>query len=311
MSAPSLVSVVIPTRDGAATLGEVLDALFAQRLPFAFEVVLVDSGSRDATLDVARRHPVRVHRIRPEEFDHGETRNLGVRLAKGDPVALLTQDATPATPDFLAQLVRPFEDPRVAGVYGRQIPRADCDVVTRRQLEGWLTGRSEPALAALDADSLEQLPPLARLELCTFDNVCSALRRPVWEKIPFPRASFGEDVAWGRAVISEGFALAYEPRAAVHHSHRRSVAYEWSRTRICHRRLFELFELETVPGLRDALRASLANLRRDLPYVMRHAPAGGERVRQLARIAALSVASPLAQHLGARDARRAREPGRA
>jgi rhamnosyltransferase len=287
----------------------VLDALFAQRAAFAFEVVLVDSGSRDATLEIARRHPARVHRIRPDEFDHGETRNLGVRLAKGDPVALLTQDATPATSDFLEQLVRPFEDPRVAGVYGRQLPRPGCDVVTRRQLEGWLTGRSEPALAALDADSLEQLPPFARLELCTFDNVCSALRRTVWEKVPFPRASFGEDIAWGRAVITEGFALAYEPRAAVHHSHRRSVAYEWSRTRICHRRLFELFELETVPGLRDALRAGLANLRRDLPYVMRHAPAGAERVRQLARVAALSVASPLAQHLGARDARRARERG--
>jgi rhamnosyltransferase len=302
---------VIPARDGAATLGEVLDALFAQRPPFAFEVVLVDSGSRDATLAIARRHPVRVHRIRPEEFDHGETRNLGVRLAKGDPVALLTQDATPAVPDFLEQLVRPFEDPRVAGVYGRQLPRPDCDVVTRRQLEGWLTGRSEPALAALDADSLEQLPPFARLELCTFDNVCSALRRSVWEKIPFPRASFGEDVAWGRAVILEGFALAYEPRAAVHHSHRRSVGYEWSRTRICHRRLFELFELETVPTLRAALRAGVANLRRDLPYVLRHAPAGGERARQLARIAALSVLSPLAQHLGARDARRARDRERA
>jgi rhamnosyltransferase len=179
--------------------------------------------------------------------------------------------------------------------------------VTRRQLEGWLTGRSEPALACLDADSLSQLAPAARLELCTFDNVCSAVRRGVWEKIPFPRASFGEDIGWGKAVISEGFAIAYEPRAAVHHSHRRSVAYEWSRTRTCHRRLFELFELATVPGPRDVVRASLANLRRDLPYVMRFAPAGIERLRQLARVMALSVASPLAQHLGARDARRARE----
>jgi rhamnosyltransferase len=303
--------VVIPTRDGAGTLGELLDALFAQRAGFAFEVVIVDSGSRDRTLEIAQRHPVRLHRIRPEEFDHGETRNLGVRLAKGDPVALLTQDATPAASDFLEQLVRPFEDPRVAGVYGRQLPRADADVVTRRQLEGWLTGRSEPALACLDADSLSQLPPAARLELCTFDNVCSALRRGVWEKIPFPRASFGEDIGWGKAVIAEGWAIAYEPRAAVHHSHRRSLAYEWSRTRICHRRLSELFELETVPRARDALRAGLANLRQDLPYVMRHAPGGVERLRQLARIAGLSVASPLAQYLGARDARRARDRERA
>jgi rhamnosyltransferase len=306
---PSLVSVVIPTRDGEATLGEVLGALFAQRPPFPFEVVIVDSGSRDSTLEIARRHPVHLHRIPAEEFDHGETRNLGIRLAGGDPVALLTQDATPASTDFLEHLVRPFEDRRVAGVYGRQIPRIDCDVVTRRQLERWLTGRREPALALLEADSLEHLSPLARLELCTFDNVCSALRRTTWEKTPFPGASFGEDIAWGKAVITDGWAIAYEPRAAVLHSHRRSVAYEWSRTRLCHRRLFELFELATVPRARDVARASLANLRHDLPIVLRDAPPGVERLRQLARVAALSIASPLAQHLGARDSRRLRRAG--
>jgi len=298
---------VIPTRDGAETLGPLLESLFAQQAPFEIEVVAVDSGSVDATLDQLSSHPLRLHRIPPEEFDHGETRNLGIRLSRGDPVALLTQDALPATPDWLQQLVHPFEDPRVAGVYGRQLPRPDCDVVTRRRLEGWLTGRSEPALAALEGRRFEDLSPVDRFQLCTFDNVCSAVRRSVWEKTPFPRADFGEDIAWGRAVVQEGLALAYQPKAAVYHSHRRSVAYEYARTRVCHRTLFELFGLATVPRLQDVARSARANLREDLPHVWRCGLPGSERWRQIARVAALSFLSPLAQHLGARDARRRAE----
>jgi rhamnosyltransferase len=297
---------VIPTRDGAETLGAVLEGLSRQRVSFELEVVVVDSGSRDETLEILAARSLRPHRIPPADFDHGETRNLGIQLAQGDPVVLLTQDAVPADPDLVEQLVRPFADARVAGVYGRQIPRPDCDVVTRRQLEGWLTGRENATLATLHGRQLEELPPFERLELCTFDNVCSALRRGVWEKIPFPRAAFGEDVAWGKAVLQQGWALAYEPRARVVHSHRRSPLYEYSRTRVCHRTLFDLFELVTVPRARHVVRAGFSNLRSDLPYVWHHAPRGTERWRQLARVGALSWVHPLAQHLGFRDAIRAR-----
>jgi rhamnosyltransferase len=300
-----LVSVVIPTLDGADTLPGVLDALERQRAPFAFEVVAVDSGSRDGTLELLRERPLRLCEIPPQDFDHGETRNLAVRLARGDPVVLLTQDARPCGEGFLASLVAPFADRRVAGVYGRQVPRPDCDVVTRRQLESWLTGRSAPARAELAGRSWEGLSPLERFELCTFDNVCSAIRRAAWEEVPFPRTSFGEDLGWGREVIRRGWQIAYQPLAAVEHSHRRSLLYEWRRTRACHARLYELFGLATVPRARHVLRAVLANWRSDLPYVWRHAPGGSERLRQLGRIGGLSVVGPLAQYLGARDARRA------
>jgi rhamnosyltransferase len=298
---------VIPTRDGAETLEAVLEGLSRQRASFELEVVAVDSGSTDGTLDILAARSLRLHRIAPAEFDHGETRNLGIQLSQGDPVVLLTQDAIPADADLIEQLVRPFADARVAGVYGRQIPRPDCDVVRRRQLEGWLTGREDASLAFLNGRRLEELAPFERLELCTFDNVCSALRRGVWEKVPFPRAAFGEDIAWGKAVVEQGWAIAYEPRAHVLHSHRRSLAYEYARTRLCHRTLFELFGFASVPRARDVVRAGVFNLRGDLPYVWHHAPRGTERWRQLARVAALSCVDPLAQHLGLRDAARAGE----
>ena len=303
--------VVIPTKDGADTLPALLDALDAQRCALPVDVFAVDSGSRDGSVGLMRERGVRVEEIAPESFDHGGTRNRAIAGAKGDVAVLLTQDAVPAGPGFLDAIVRPFADPAVAGVYGRQIPREDCDVVTRRQLEGWLTGRDEPATARLEGAALDDLAPGERHQLCVFDNVCSAVRRSVWEALPFPTTAFGEDIGWGRAAIEAGHTIAYAPDAAVVHSHRRSVFYEYERTRVCHARLNELFGLATLPRARDVVaRATAANLRSDLPYVWHHAPGGVERARQLARIAALSLLSPLAQHLGIRDAKRARRDAR-
>jgi rhamnosyltransferase len=303
-TAPSLVSVVIPTRNGGTRLGEVLEALRLQECPFQVEIVAVDSGSCDETLEQLARSRVRVQRVPPGDFDHGETRNLGIRLSRGDPVVLLSQDAVPADRSFLRELVRPFADPRVAGAYGRQIPRADCDVATRRRLARGPAGRTAPALARLDGGRLSDLPPAEQLALCTLDNVCSALRRAVWEAIAFPRTDFGEDVAWGRAVISAGWALAYTPAAAVVHSHRRSLGDEYRRMRLDHRRLHELFGLALVPRWRDVLRASAANLRSDLPDTWRAAGLSAEGARRLLRAACLAVATPVAQYQGRRDARR-------
>lgn len=310
MPEPECISVVIPTKNGADTLGELLARLFEQKCAAELEVVVIDSGSRDGTREIAARYPLRVEQIAPGEFDHGGTRNRGIALTRGDPIVLLTQDAIPADPGLLDNIAKPFADERVAGVFGRQIPRADCDVVRRRQLEGWLTGRRDPARVELGGVALESLPPFERYERCAFDNVCSAVRRSVWERIPFPRASFGEDVAWGKAVLEAGWAIAYEPAAAVVHSHRRPVSEEYRRERSSHRVLYELFGLATVPRRRDVVRGVLWHLQNEVPYAWRHAPRGLERWRQVARMAGLAFAVPLGQHLGIADARRARSHAR-
>ncbi len=302
------VSVVIPVRDGASTLPELLDRLLEQEAPFPFEIIAVESGSRDASLEILEQRAIRIIEIPASEFNHGASRNLGLALTMGEVVALLTQDAVPVGRAFLASLVAPFADPAVAGVYGRQIPRPDCDVVTRRQLEGWLTGRTEPEVVRIDGQPFESFPPEVRHRLSTFDNVCSAVRRSVWEEIPFPSVPFGEDLAWAKAALCAGHAIAYEPRAAVVHSHRRSVVHEYRRTRICHQKLHELFGLATLPQRRYVARAAVANLRQDIPYVLEHAHPARERVLQLLRVAGLSLLSPLAQYHGIRDARRLQAP---
>jgi rhamnosyltransferase len=313
VSTPDLVSVVIPTKDGAETLLPLLDALRMQKAVFEIEVIAVDSGSRDGSLEILSNRDLTLIQIPPHEFSHGKTRNLGIARSRGEFVVLLTQDAIPQGDDFLENLVRPFGDSQVAGVYGRQVPRDDCDVITRRGLENWVTGRAEPAVSRLAAGEFQELSPYERYSACVFDNVCSALRRSVWERQPFAAAEWGEDIIWGKEAILAGWSIAYEPRAAVIHSHRRSIGYEYSRTRICHQTLYTHFGLENVPRLENALRGLFDNLRHDLAYVLREAPSRRERLLQVFRAAGLAFAGPLAQWQGVRDARRAQallpEPG--
>ena len=103
------ISIIILTKNGGNLFQEVLAGLFACQGIDEAEIILIDSGSYDLTLEYAARYPkIQVHRILPDEFGHGRTRNLGARLSKGDILVFLVQDAIPTTPDFLIRLMAPL-----------------------------------------------------------------------------------------------------------------------------------------------------------------------------------------------------------
>lgn len=122
MARPS-ISVVIPTKDAGPAFIPLCRHLALVRERNALEVLIIDSGSTDGTAEIAESFGHRVHRIAPAEFGHGRTRNLGVRLTRGDVICFLTQDVLPCTPDWPARFAEALEDPTVGGVYGRQVPR--------------------------------------------------------------------------------------------------------------------------------------------------------------------------------------------
>lgn len=254
-SEPRPLAVIIPTWNGGARFRELLVALASQDREH--ELVVIDSGSRDGTAEAARAAGARVELIPQREFNHGATRNRAIALARGEIVALLTQDALPMGRDYLSSLCKPFANPRVDGAYARQYPRPDCDPLLAERLRRWSASRNEPSLQVLapgDPAASRKLyyalPPLERYFSCVFDNVASAVRRSSWEKIPFPERTFGEDVAWGRSVLLAGGAIAYEPTARVEHSHRIDLVREFKRLYCDHRNLHELFELFQVRNWR-------------------------------------------------------------
>jgi rhamnosyltransferase len=297
MSATPRVSVLLVTRDGMATLPEVLDRLAAQRQAPPWELVAVDSGSRDGTLDLLAARADRLVAVPPESFDHGATRNVGIEACRGDLVVLLVQDATPASEDWLAELVAPFEEaPRLAGTYARQLPRPGASAVTRFYHRRWAAAGAEPRLQHVEgAAEWETLSPGERHHRCTFDDVCSCLRRAVWERVPFRSTPIAEDVAWARDVLLAGWQLRYTPEAMVTHSHERGALAELRRTRATHARLASLFGLRTVPSLRALVRGWGWAL-------TTHGRLAAGRPRELPRALALALALPLGQYLGGRDA---------
>ena len=209
-----MISVVIPVKDGGEDLARCLDAIRAQTVAEDVEVVVVDSGSSDGSVALARAHGALVHEIPPHEFSHGASRNLGATLAKGDLLVFISQDAYPVDERWLERLVRPLrEEPDVvAGVYGRQLPHAGARPPEVYFLD-FLYGSHARRQRVTGAESLN-------METTLFSNVSSAMSRALWERFPFVEdIIMSEDQDWSRRVLLAGYQIAYEPLAAVRHSH--------------------------------------------------------------------------------------------
>ena len=309
---PPRVSILIPTWNGAATLPALLASVAAQKTGVPVETVVIDSGSTDGTLDLVSGRVDRLLRVDPGRFNHGLTRNAGIAECRGDLVILLVQDAVPATTGWLAALIRPFQgDERLAGTFARQIPRPDASTVTRYYAAGYAANGETPRLAAVaDRGAFLALSPAERLALCTFDNVCSCVRRAVWLKHPFAETAIAEDLEWARDVLLAGYRLAYVPEAAVIHSHERSARYEFKRTYLVHHRLQTLLGLATIPTWRHLLRAIASTVRVHGRCLAARPPGQPRPPREVVRALGLAVAFPLGQYLGARAARRGRRTPR-
>src|SRR5882762_3809545 len=116
-------SILILTKNGGQEFARCLEAIYDQTLISQSEVIVVDSGSTDETLETVRRFPVCLRQIPPESFHHARTRNLIASLAKAETLVFLSQDAIPSSNSWLQAMVANFADPTVGAVYGRQIPK--------------------------------------------------------------------------------------------------------------------------------------------------------------------------------------------
>jgi O-antigen biosynthesis protein len=218
------VTVAIPVLNGAAYLDEVLSAVRGQHVDVPVELLVVDSGSIDASLEIAQRHGATVIEIPQEEFSHGGTRNLAIERSSGDVVAFLTQDATPASELWLASIVEGFEQADdVALVFGPHIPRPGHSHVFAREMRDhfrtWGEGQR------IDVQRLDRSPDalaayrLYPYKLQFFSDVNGAVARTAWERVPYRDVPYAEDQLLAREMIEAGYAKVFHPGAGVYHSH--------------------------------------------------------------------------------------------
>jgi len=249
------VSAIIPTLNGAATLPALLAALGRERAAgrALVEIVAIDSGSGDGTLDLLRKAGARVLDLGGAPFGHGSARNRAAAAAAGDVLLFLTQDVEPVGDGWLPPLLEAFAEDRVAGVFGRQVPR---DASPEEAFLARVNYAGRPRRLTRD-DLGTGFGPGATL----FSNAFGAVRRSVWEALPFPDIVMSEDQAWALAVLAAGHEICYEPRAEVYHGHRFGVARAF-------RRNFDSGSSLQALGLaQGAWRAGAAHLRRELRWI--------------------------------------------
>jgi glycosyltransferase involved in cell wall biosynthesis len=202
-----VISVCLPVLNGGALLDEVLGAVRRQQVPGdEVELLVADSGSTDGSLDVARRHGARILEVDPSSFSHGGTRDLLMRSAAGTHVAFLTQDATPASDGWLAALLRGFERASdVALAYGPYLPRPGAPVWVRREFADFF-GPAAEVHRGPDAPWF-------------YSDANGCVLASAYARVPFRPVSYAEDQLLARDMLAAGYAKAYEPDAAVVHSH--------------------------------------------------------------------------------------------
>lgn len=202
-------SIVIRAKNEAHDIHETLERVYSQQGAGDFEVIVVDSGSTDGTVELAREFPTQVIQIPPESFTYGRALNIGIKAGSGEFVVSLSAHSLPAHEHWLANLLAPFSDPTIAGVYGRELPRSNATVF---ELFGmWLSG-------------VTSLKPRRQERDMMFSNRNGAFRRALVLEHPFDEKIPGaEDLAWADWVQRNGWAIWYEPSAPVYHSHGESL----------------------------------------------------------------------------------------
>jgi GT2 family glycosyltransferase len=259
-----VVTVAIPVLDGRRWLPEVLSAIGAQQIDDEVELLVCDSGSLDGSRRIARDAGARVLELEPGRFDHSATRNLLLQEARGDFVAMLTQDAQPASSRWLATLLRGFElADDVALVYGPYLPRADCPPLE--------AGRLRRYFAALAPDGAPRIDRLSETELgqpggalavpadigpqrAFFTDANGCIRRAAWQAVPFPQVVYAEDHALALAMLRAGRAKVFMPAAGVLHSHHYAPAQRLRRAFDDYRGLREVYDYRTPVGAGHVIR---------------------------------------------------------
>lgn len=202
------ISCVIRTLNEANFIGRLIQSLRAQKnIDADLEIIVVDSGSTDSTVEIVKKCGVKLIEIPKEQFNYSYSLNLGIKQTKSDLIVILSAHAIPCQNNWLQKIVSHFENSKVAGVYSRQIPWTDAGPHETLRIKR-MFGENQK--------SFSKETPNADMH---FSNAASCIRRSVWEKHPFVIMPAAEDHEWAHLVIENGYTIIYEAKAAVRHSH--------------------------------------------------------------------------------------------
>ena len=278
------ISIVIRTLNEGRYLGQLLESIESQdKRGLTSEVVLVDSGSTDDTLAIAKRHGCIITHIAREAFSFGRSLNLGCEIARGEILVLVSGHCIPADGTWLRSLCSPIVERRVDYAYGRQIGGAESHFSECR-----IFNKYYPENSCIPQDGF----------FC--NNANSALWRPTWQALRFNEDVTGlEDMELAQRVVQSGGRIGYVAEACVHHHHSES----WKQVE----RRFEREALalqKIMPQIHIRRRDLLRYLSSSIWLDCRHAWRNGVLLNEFSSIALYRFRQYLGAFRGNRDHRK-------
>ena len=222
------VDIIIPVYKPDNSFFELIEKLEHQTLP-VHKIILMNTEEKYLEqLMYGKRFKenyqnIEVYHLSKKEFDHGRTRNKGVKKSEADIFIMMTQDAIPVDGELVEQLVKAMESPMVAAAYARQLPKEDCGII-----EAYTRSFNYPEKSMLKSEE-----DIQRLGIKTYfcSNVCCAYRREIFDKLGgfVNHAIFNEDMVYAAGAIKQGYQIAYVAEAKVLHSHNYSCSQQFHR----------------------------------------------------------------------------------
>lgn len=213
------VTVAILTRNASALIRRVLDAIRSQKTSRSVEILAVDSGSRDGTLDILREYGARVLPIPPESFNFGRTRDFAYENATGHIVVNLSQDAVPMHDMWLENLLHPLNDGAVGAACGHSCPDPEREYPQfpwERNGHFYFTREMRKFRARYGRG-------------LSFAN--SAVPRRIWRQFRFSSTPLGEDYQFQTRLHEAGFSVAFPEDAQTLHHHAYTIRSLYRRCR--------------------------------------------------------------------------------
>lgn len=217
-----MTSIIIPTFNAAKYLEKLLFAIQQQNIS-QHELIIIDSSSTDNTVEIAKKFTDNIVIIPQNEFDHGGTRTLAVKIAKGDILIYLTQDALPLGGNAIQNIITTFEDKSIGAAYGRQISYKDTNIFGKH-LREFNYG------AASYIRSYEDRFQYG-IKTAFLSDSFAAYQKAALEEIGFFKDGLivGEDTYAGAKIMLSGYKIAYVADAIVYHSHGYTIWQEFKR----------------------------------------------------------------------------------
>lgn len=244
-------SIIIRAYNESAHLPRLLEGISYQTVKDV-EVILVDSGSTDATVRIAASFGAHLARIASDEFTFGRSLNLGIQAARHEFVVIASAHVYPVYPDWLECLLRPFKDEKVALVYGKQRGTNTSKFSEHQIFHQWFP----------DEDTPHQPSPFC-------NNANAAIRRSLWEQHSYDETLTGlEDVAWAKWTQSQGWNVAYTARAEIIHVHNetpRGILNRYRREGMAFKHIFP----EAHFNIYDFVRLTSTNILSDIWHAAR------------------------------------------